>query len=245
MAVIKYILSAIFGGLLFNKLVDILLEQFLTRLLSAWKIDGANWVDPVLRSLDNPIATALVGAVIGISIAFVFLRSKHPKNEPLGARPVAVAGAGGSVTVAKGFGQGGPGGSVFGDSGLGGAGGNAHVGEGIGLGGEGGSVGSDRVWPAPARNGLHVLKNSRGLPVAIHEVMPGRGGAEPGYIERLAIVRRILQQDVQASNEVNVELLLHNPTDDLIAIVNHRLKAEGFDWKARIREHQIEFFAHD
>jgi hypothetical protein len=157
----------------------------------------------------------------------------------------AKGGDGGSAQVdGNGLAIGGPGGRVSGDPKVfrGGDGGGGHVaGDGVVVGGSGGHVAGPGVWLPPARSGYEVHQRSLGLPVDPELAKFGRGGAMPGYEERLAVVDKIREDYLQSHSKMSAQNMydVHAVPLDYI---NDALQIRSESWRARIFDDQFEFF---
>ncbi|WFU14447.1 hypothetical protein [Bradyrhizobium sp. CB3481] len=144
----------------------------------------------------------------------------------------------------NGLSMGGPGGRVSGDArGVqGGHGGGGHVaGDGVVVGGGGGHVAGPGVWLPPARSGYEVHQRALGLPVDPYLAQFGRGGATPGYNEKLAVVDRVRETYLRSHSKFSPESM-YNVHSVSLDYINGALEAMNEDWRARIFEDQFEFF---
>lgn len=158
--------------------------------------------------------------------------------------PPATGGKGGSVQIeGDGLAIGGPGGRVAGDPrGVrgGDGGGGHHKGDGIAVGGGGGHVAGPGVWLPPARSGYEVHQRARGLRVDPYFAQFGRGGAMPGYNEKLAVVDKIREDYLQSRSMKSAESM-YNVHSVPLQHINDALKAMNEPWRARIFDDQFEF----
>jgi hypothetical protein len=158
--------------------------------------------------------------------------------------PPGKGGDGGSVHLdGNGLAIGGPGGRVSGDArglqgGNGGGGGGHVTGNGIVA---GGGMAGPGVWLPPARSGYEVYTRSLGLPVDPYRAQIGRGGAMPGYDEKLAIVDRIREEYLQSHSNLSPDTMF-NVHSVPLEHINNALQAMNEPWRARIFDDQFEFF---
>jgi hypothetical protein len=157
-------------------------------------------------------------------------------------RDTSLGGKGGDAEVGgSGIAIGGPGGHG-GKHGAGGDGGNAKVqGDGVAAGGEGGSAGDDGVWRPPARSGYEVYLHKMGETLDPFLKQFGRGGAGPGYTEKLRIIEQ-LRADYFQSYSIRPESILENINAVPLSNLNEKLEAMNESWRARIINGQYEFF---
>jgi hypothetical protein len=111
--------------------------------------------------------------------------------------PPARGGNGGNAQVdGNGLAIGGAGGRIAGNAkGVRGGGGGRVTGDGTVVGGGDGNVAGPGVWLPPTRSGYEVHQRALGLPVDPYLAQFGRGGAMPGYNEKLAIVDKIARSN--------------------------------------------------
>ena len=70
------------------------------------------------------------------------------------------------------------------------------------MGGGDGNVAGPGVWLPPTRSGYEVHQRALGLPVDPYLAQFGRGGAMPGYNEKLAIVDKIARSNPIALQDI-------------------------------------------
>jgi len=147
-------------------------------------------------------------------------------------------GKGGDAKVGgRGMAFGGPGGAVSGPTntpGRGGAGGSAEVrGDGVAAGGAGGAVGGYGVWPHPAKSGYEIACRNDGVPPDPYIRQFGRGGAVPGYEEKLALIETFRKNFFSKCG-----IRYHSIFDDInivpVDYLNNRLLEAKVDWRVRI-----------
>ena len=216
------------------------------------KVAHPGWVGKMVGMLLNPPAWALVPLILA-GLLLIWWDVHRPQARPCengnNGHPTmsGQGGAGGSAQVGgSGTAIGGKGGDVFGSAVeiVGGQGGGGFVaGDGTYLGGDGGSVTDGTVLPPPARNGrFRQLRNS-GIIVPAWLAEAGRGGAVNGYYELYNLALTALKDRWEVIDHESIELSFLNPSAVLIDDINGILEEKNLIWRARLRDHQIEFFA--
>ncbi len=195
------------------------------------------------------IVIALVGAgLISIAIgAHIYqndlsLKRPLPVPESSGPSTRSDGGDGGSAkVVGSGIAIGGPGG-MGGSFGIGGAGGSAEVyGDGLAAGGAGGHAGEHGVWRPPAKSGYEIAQRKLGLPVDPFLRQFGRGGAGPGYGEKLDIIEK-LRELYFSDKKINLVSIFADINAVPLEYLNGKLAQNSENWRARIVDDEYEFY---
>jgi hypothetical protein len=109
------------------------------------------------------------------------------------------------------------------------------------VGGEGGHVAGPGVWLPPARSGYEVHQRALGLPVDPYLAQFGRGGAMPGYNEKVTVVDRIREDYLRSYSKMS-PASMYNVHSVPLEYINAALQAMKEPWRARIFDDQFEFF---
>jgi hypothetical protein len=163
------------------------------------------------------------------------------------APPDARGGDGGDAiaSVGRRLAIGGPGGRAVGSApglaGQPGGGTEGSIGE-IVVGGGGGHAGGPGVWLPPARSGYEVHQRKLSLPVDPYLAQFGRGGAIPGYDEKLEVVDQI-RSDYLRARALMTPQNMFNVNSVPLDHINGALAAMNQSWRARVVDDQFEFFA--
>lgn len=168
---------------------------------------------------------------------------KSQASEPNAAPDTEGSGGkgGDAKVVGNGIAIGGPGGQG-GKYGIGGAGGSAEVdGNGLAAGGAGGAAGEDGVWRAPAKSGYEVAQRKLGLPVDPFLRQFGRGGAQPGYEPKLAVVEQLRTIYFEKHSKTS-KSIFENINAVPLDYLNRELAARKESWRVRIIDDEYEFF---
>jgi len=86
-----------------------------------------------------------------------------------------------------------------------------------------------------------VLQRALGLPVDPYLAQFGRGGAMPGYTERLVVVDRIREEYLRSRSRLSPENM-YDVHSVPLEHINAKLEAIAQPWRARIFDDQFEFF---
>jgi hypothetical protein len=172
-------------------------------------------------------------------LSFLFMEQTMAQDD----LPPGKGGNGGSARVeGNGLAIGGPGGRVAGDArGVrGGDGGGGSIGD-VVAGGGGGHVAGPGVWLPPARSGYEVHQRALGLPVDPFFAQFGRGGAMPGYNEKLTVVDAIREKYLRSQSKLSPESM-YDVHSVPLEHINGALQVMNEPWRARIFDDQFEFF---
>jgi hypothetical protein len=86
-----------------------------------------------------------------------------------------------------------------------------------------------------------VYQRTLGLPVDPDLAQAGRGGAMPGYTEKLIVVDAIREDYLRSRSKLSKESM-YDVHSVPLEHINRTLQAKHEPWRARIFDDQFEFF---
>ncbi|HWE72855.1 MAG TPA: hypothetical protein VG328_06825 [Stellaceae bacterium] len=207
---------------------------------------GARRMSPIFLIVTGLVLVGGGGALLWFGISRFRVAPPAIANSASAPPPmVGIGGAGGAPVVTGDNnvvigGPGGPGG-IFGVGGAGGGGENRGNNMIVG-GGAGGAAGHPCVWRHPAKSGYEVTQRARGLHVDPAIRRYGRGGAVPGYEEKLAVIQE-LRASYFTAKGTQPQDYFENINAVSAEYLNDQLASRHEPWRVRIvDEDEYEFF---